>query len=195
MSNKTVKVLGLDPGKVNFAASLVEISLYRTLRVNVLRNGLLTNTVSDINFGVRGRLRNYIQEISSMIEQDVELIICERFQSRGLRGNTVESINMMLGALLVNIYAHHPKIRVKLITASTWKNHANKVLDLDQLYKYSKSTPHQVDATLMAIFAAYKRFEPHRIFHHLQSVNKIHQVVQSIEDSSWEKLHDRKSRK
>lgn len=80
-----------------------------------------------------------------------DYFIAERFQPRGFGGNTIEVVNMMLGIMMCSTYQDR-----KLVTASTWKNAANRVFDLKELYVWAKKEhkleAHPLDSTLIGIY-------------------------------------------
>lgn len=147
------RILGLDPGLTNFGIALTELDL-ETCQVRVVRNSMLRNPVRDLKGGLRAQQRRFFKEINYWVERGrVDGIVAERFQARGLRGNTGECVTFMLGLLSAQIQKP-----LKLVTAATWKNPLNRRLretefeDLKQLYKWTKVQPHQLDATFISIY-------------------------------------------
>lgn len=93
-----------------------------------------------------------------------DLVCAERFQSRGLKGLAIESINMML-AIVGEVYPN-----ATFYTASTWKNAFNRMDDLNAVYndlkevnkEVKKSERHQIhefDSSLMGMYCAAKHFD------------------------------------
>lgn len=184
---QTIRIMGLDPGPVNFSLALVDVR-YSRKRVSptVVSSTMLNNTLFSME-NATSRLKRMVREIEKHLLVDgveVGLIVCERFQSRGLRGLTTETTNVMIGALLIHLSTKYPHIKLRLTTASTWKNKLNKVVDLKGLYKRVRTTPHQLDAVCMSIFAGYKRFNPDTMFKNLESNRQLTILVSGIEKTS-----------
>ena len=184
---QTIRVMGLDPGPVNFSLALVDVK-YNRKRVSptVVTSTMLNNTLFSME-NATNRLKRMVKEIERHLLVDgveVGLIVCERFQSRGLRGLTTETTNVMIGALLIYLSTKYPHIKLRLTTASTWKNKLNKVVNLKELYKRVRTTPHQLDAVCMSIFAGYKRFNPDIMFKNLESNRQLTILVSGIEKTS-----------
>ena len=184
---QTIRIMGLDPGPVNFSLALVDVKYNRKrLSPRVVSSTMLNNTLFSME-NASSRLKRMVKEIESHLLVDnveVGLIVCERFQSRGLRGLTTETTNVMIGALLIYLSTKYPHIKIRLTTASTWKNRLNKIVDLKGLYKKVRTTPHQLDAVCMSIFAGYKRFNPDTMFKNLESNRQLSILVSGIEKTS-----------
>lgn len=185
LASETKRVLALDPGSRNMGISIVALSAKGRLRV--MANSIVTNPVYDLTcFGPQR------DEFLAEIDQWVELykpngIIIERFQTRGLLGPLIEIVSIMIGLL-----AARYRIPVKLVTAATWKNEfhrrfADINVTLDEMYKLSRTTPHQLDSCFMGVYALEKglgaqlKYDPQ-------------QIMMSAEDSSLVRLVNRKSR-
>nr|DAH47961.1 MAG TPA: HOLLIDAY JUNCTION RESOLVASE [Caudoviricetes sp.] len=139
-------ILAFDPGSVNMGISLVEISKKGTPRV--IANATMMHPIHDIP-SFMAQQRAFVNEVRMWIEQfKPRAIVAERFQSRGLRGATVECVSMMLGILSTL------DLPVLFITASTWKNQYQKRfgVNLRDVYKEIRTTPHQLDASLIGHF-------------------------------------------
>lgn len=152
-------VLGLDPGSRNFGASLVEFCT-ENRKLTVLRSEVLTKPVHDLtNFVVEAtNFRKEIHEWVTNPEMSVNGIVAERFQSRGLKGSTVECVSVMLGL----IHASHDSLPFKVITAANWKTPLQKrfQLDLKEVYhEYRFDIPaHQIDAAFIAVYGVEQAF-------------------------------------
>lgn len=165
-------VLSVDPGSKNFAASVLQVREDgEDLRIKVLCTKLVHNTVHK-PMNLVEELRAFQAEIYSLefTHGPFDLVVAERFQSRGLKGTTIESINMMLGALAIM----YPCL--ELYTASTWKNSFNRAMEsrngdkaLNELYedhkqmvkpvpKAERRTIHELDSSLMGIYHSCKKF-------------------------------------
>lgn len=146
-------LMGNDPGTGNNAYSIVRVKFRPPFRYQVLNTGLLQNVVYDLTGGIRSQSRPFKKEVSGIIKQyGVDVLVAERYQNRGMqRGNTIELVNFMLGAL--------DSLRVQdyvVITPAQWKNAFNKFYDLKEFYREIKMVPHRIDATLIALYGAYQ---------------------------------------
>jgi len=141
-------VLGLDPGSRNFGISLVGLS--KENRPVVFANSVLMHPVNDlVNFGKGSE--EFLNEIRSWTDMHTPSgIVGERFQTRGNMGPLIEQVSAMLGL----IRGRYSKIPLKLTVASAWKNKIRRRfgVDLKELYPEIAVQPHQLDATLIAIF-------------------------------------------
>lgn len=146
LKTKRKCILAFDPGSVNMGISLVEISKNGTPRV--IANATMMHPIHDIP-KFMSQQREFVQEVQTWIKQfQPRAIVAERFQSRGLRGATVECVSMMLGILSTF------GLPTLFITASTWKNQYQKRfgVNLREVYKEIDTTPHQLDASLIGCF-------------------------------------------
>jgi hypothetical protein len=143
----TIRVLTLDPGSRNAGIACVAT---KKQRVKVVANSIITNPINDLT--QFGPLRDtYVAEIDRWITTfKPNGIIAERFQTRGIGGPLIEQVSIMLGI----IAGRYPHIPIKLITAATWKNdfHRNHDCTLDDLYRLTLTTPHQLDACFIGIY-------------------------------------------
>lgn len=138
-------ILAFDPGSVNMGISLVQ--MYKG-KPRVLANATMTSPIHDILLFQKQK-DAFLKEVRAWKRYSPKAIIAERFQSRGLRGSTVECVSMMLGILgMLNL-------PVKFITASTWKNKYQRRYGCHlkrDIYKNIKTTPHQLDASLIGCY-------------------------------------------
>lgn len=167
----TITVLSMDPGTTNYAASVLRFAPGPRLKMKVLGTKLVENTVRN-PAALNVEYRRFMSEILILESEfgPFDLVVAERFQSRGLKGTTIESINMMLG-VLATMYP-----QLALYTASTWKNSFNRrfnedgVKALNELYddlkalvkpqpKIERRTNHELDCSLMGIYHACKHLE------------------------------------
>ena len=138
------RILSFDPGSVNMGISIVEI----VDRPRVLCSAVLENPVSDITNLSNQRIL-FVSEVQAWIKRfKPQAIIAERFQSRGLRGTTIECVSMMLGMLSMM------NLPFTFITASTWKNQYQRrfAVDLREVYKEIAVVPHILDSALIGCF-------------------------------------------
>ena len=139
-------ILAFDPGSVNMGISLVMLRKDGTPQV--LANATMMHPIHDIPKFMQQQ-RKFLAEVRSWIDTfHPNAIVAERFQSRGLRGATVECVSMMLGVLSTL------GLPVLFITASTWKNQYQRRfgVNLRDVYKTIPTTPHQLDASLIGCF-------------------------------------------
>jgi hypothetical protein len=148
----TKRILALDPGSTNMGISLIAVS--EDLRVKVIANSIITKPLHDL-VRVNGGRSEFLAEIARWVSYyDPQAIAAERFQTRGIKGKTVEAVSIMLG-LLGGKYEHLP---LMLVTAGTWKNafHRRFDVELDDLYKLTLTTPHQLDSILLGLYCMEK---------------------------------------
>lgn len=160
-------VLSCDPGTKNFAAALITGRMKNgTLNITIHGTKVIDSTIHELKDNLGFSLRNFLKTFDTINENHGTLpdaVYMERFQSRGLGGTTIECINFMLGSMVLH---YHEDTDVKLITAATWKNRANKMIDLKSSYKdynlhrvITDKTAHELDATLIGIYACCRHFE------------------------------------
>lgn len=147
LNENQLRLLSFDPGSRNMGVSLVCYNK-KSKKIQVLANATLEFPIHDIK-QIASQKENFLNEVNKWITIfKPHGIIAERFQSRGLKGNTVECVNIMLGLLL------SLNLPTKFITASTWKNKFQKrfQVDLREIYKNIATTPHQLDSSLIGCF-------------------------------------------
>jgi hypothetical protein len=70
-------------------------------------------------------------------------------------GTTIESVNMMIGIMLMELWKLVPEAPILLMPAAQWKNALNRVTPIEAVYEKSTNcTPHQVDAFMIGMYAA-----------------------------------------
>jgi hypothetical protein len=169
--------LGMDPGSANFAITVIKFdpdsgrkkTLYTSKIVNPIKN-LTANPVRNKNRRGKSALERdeptfeigyqlFSDEIEWLFEQyKITHVVGERFQARGMRGDTGETISMMLGI----IFSVAKRYGAKIITttAGVWKKAVEKVsgMTLPELYEYGKIKwrlePHYIDSALIALWHA-----------------------------------------
>ena len=142
---KYKRILAFDPGTKNMGISCVELV---GTSPKVLANATMENPLHDIYAFMQQR-DAFLSEVDAWINMfEPDGIIAERFQTRGLKGPTIECVSMMLGILGML------GLPVMFITASTWKNKFQKrfCCDLREMYDYINTTPHQLDASLIGCY-------------------------------------------
>lgn len=170
MTRSTV-ILAHDPGSRNYGYSVVKGSLSaRQLRFQIVQYGLIQTTIDDLKGGAlqtKGML--YLASMQQLEQQfSPKAVIAERYQPRGVSGQTtIECVNIMLGSLFT-LFSHLP---FKVMPASEWKNALRRVgVDLDAIYEDQKQdikahrlTNHEIDACFIGVFglnrmASFKGF-------------------------------------
>lgn len=158
-----IRVLSMDPGTAAYAASVLTVSPSdERLRVRVDGTCMVKNTVRDMKKLVL-HVKAFQSEMRRLTRNHgpFDLVVAERFQSRGNKGTTIESINVMLGVLATM----YPQLVV--YTAATWKNRANAHFDLKSLYAELKEEMrplkprerrqiHELDCATMGVYHASK---------------------------------------
>lgn len=140
-------VLGMDPGSRNFGISLVGT---KNGKVRVYANSVLMRPVNNLVDFISST-DAFLEELAGWINlKRPNGIVAERFQTRGNGGPLIEQVSSMLGL----VRGTYPDIPIKLTIASAWKNRFNRRWDVDlkEIYPTTTVQPHQLDATLIAIF-------------------------------------------
>jgi len=175
-------ILSLDPGSANFGISCTaEYNEGLKLKANAILQNPMKNMKGDLH---EARVK-FIGEIDYWITSfDCKAIVAERYQARGIRGNSGELISMMMGIL----FQRYRKLEVRFITAATWKNdfHRNSDYDLKELYKVCRTAPHQLDATLIGIYGL-QQMTGRRYQYGVES------LLEGVANVSHGKLYNRKA--
>jgi len=183
---REIVVVGHDLGSKNYGWAVVRGRLNKSqISLHVIENGMLLNPIQQLKRRKQldRHLQKYLEECQSHISQHkAEFLIAERFQSRGLRGLTVELVGLMLGALWWDL-----ELPKQLVAAVTWKNEIKKWgVDLDKVYKKSRTQRHQVDAMFLAIYAIIKILKAPR-----QKL-KLGHLIKDLESTSKARLINRR---
>jgi hypothetical protein len=143
------RILACDPGTRNFGIACVGV---KDGKVDVIANALFTNPITQFTNGFLAQRRAFQHELRRWFRTYCpDLVIAERFQTRGNGGPTIELVSAM-NALLGVI---DPDIPVKYIPASQWKVAFNRRWGDDELksmYDDCLTTPHQLDASLIGVY-------------------------------------------
>lgn len=180
---KQLTILGLDPGTKNFGASVVRVTFGDRWVYEILYSGVLIYPMHSLVGDDAGQHAELFRtEIDTFVTKfNVDMIVAERFQARGLRGKTIELVSFMLGVLEAT---YLDKI-VLFITAATWKNRWNALTgnDLKALYLDNKDVPpHEWDASAIALFGASlydSRRTPFSFVNARRFIEKVKAVSQS----------------
>lgn len=147
-----MRILGIDPGSVGFGWSLVEV---KGSKLRIIKCGTLTQTLTQLkDSSWQDELHLYALQMEKLLNKaKPNAIVMERYFARH-RGLESEKINMMIGVLTRIIYEQHPKVRITLLMAATWKNALKRRgFDLESLYKECKPVPkHSIDASFQATY-------------------------------------------
>ncbi|QZE59467.1 Holliday junction resolvase [Erwinia phage pEa_SNUABM_2] len=155
-----MRILSGDPGKVNFALSVQE---FKDKRITVLGTRMFQHPIQNLHYDMRQPTKEFLAELELMwkLYGPFDAMCFERFQSRGLGGNTIEAISLMLG--VISFFALKKKCPLDLITASQWKNAFNRTMDLKGYYaehnltsKKSRKAIHEFDASLIGVYTFYR---------------------------------------
>jgi len=156
-----LRVLGFDPGSKNFGVFGGILYGGKTLhRVSLLETSLLRNAITTFNddeFAEQvAKFKNEIRMLVLRVKPRV--IFIERFQSRGLKGLTVELVSFMIGLIVGMCHELTEELGHAVVThlriASQWKNAVNRQFSLDSLYaQLPKAIHHRLDACLIALSA------------------------------------------
>lgn len=186
---KPVKVMGFDPGTSNFGMGVIRLTPTNFVIDSV---GLIKSTVKNMTnqeqiktpnkaekerikkklitrkdlpsfLPIQDRMLYFYNLISDLFdEEQPDVVVIERFQSRGLKGVTIESVTMMIATICLICLAR--KVPFYTCVASEWKNKVNRDSKglLDSYYAHAKPLniePHEVDASLIALIIGGKYLE------------------------------------
>lgn len=180
MREKDVEIhLGADPGSANFSISVIKYKP-STQQKKILYVGMIANPIKNLTATpVRDKKRRGKSTLPrdepsfevgmQLFTDEIEWLYktfkithtsAERFQVRGqFKGDTIESINIMMGILFTVARRHKSKINTT--TAGVWKNAIARLGgDLFTAYEDAKILyklqPHPIDSTLIALWHANK---------------------------------------
>lgn len=170
-------IAGLDPGEKNFAFSIVcegqilEIGLFNHPITNLTSKEQLKTTKRkkkdvttpkvtvrlepmQVQFKLFSDATNKLFTDYHQEQYVLKEAYAERFQVRAImQGKLSESIGFMHGIMAMQ--CHMLGAQFNTITAAQWKNKVNKHFNLDAFYKEVhkafKLSPHETDASLMAL--------------------------------------------
>ena len=148
-----MKILSVDPGTQNFAYAVLSVqnSPAKPFKYKIKKMGMVKSTIKEPKENMGLQINAFNEEFLYQFDKlKLDGFICERFQSRGMKGNTIESVNMMVG--MMAHYLTSREIDVKLVTASTWKNRVNKIIDIKDLYKLARVPNHITDAVCLGLY-------------------------------------------
>lgn len=148
---KSITILGLDPGKNNFAFAAIEVKLNLPFKYRFRETGMIEHPVTDLTGSLVNQKEAFKKEVQGIVDKhDVDIIVAERFQNRGrMGGATGELVSFMLGVL-----SEFDVADLMLVTAAQWKNEFNRVQDLKEWYADSELVTHRIDAANIALYGA-----------------------------------------
>lgn len=152
ISVNSPRIFSMDPGSTNYGMAVVEAT--PDGKVKILANSLCSNPVYDLTQFNEQR-KHYINEIDQWVRlYEPKGLVAERFLSRGLQGSLGEYVSCMIG-FTAQKYDDLPFLAPM---AATWKVPLQKRFgfDLKELYKRCGTTPHQLDACFIGIYALEK---------------------------------------
>lgn len=180
--------IGIDGGEKNFAYAVVDVKRVVCLEIGMIEATIVNMTPHPMKVGPKGKLdkktgkrakrdprkqsvlpafkdtlSDYIITIAEILrDYDVRVkdVYSERFQTRGVKSRSVETVSFMNGIVATLCYANG--VHFQPTIAATWKNRVNKVwarhakdglLPLEVAYGHATRlgfTNHELDSTLIA---------------------------------------------
>ncbi len=190
LDRKFIRVIGHDPGSRNYAFSVVDARIHnKVLQYRILKCGIVEPVIPALKEGLHSGLLRLIGSLNSILGEfkPIDYFIAERFISRGLMGDIGERTNIMLGvSLTLTSRSKVGLIGSSLITASTWKNQIKSKVDLKRLYKQCSRTPHEIDASFIALYKICVHFGV-KPFSFITSLNHIRKFMEEVEENSISK--------
>ena len=154
-------VIGHDPGKISYAYSVLDFKMVHDKPVaKLLRCGLLNSPITGFK-NLPKQVGDYTQEfldIERGSNEQATMYCVERFQGRGLKASLLETVNVAIGCGVLLFNNRNYQVSIYTPTAATWKNSVNRVCDLKDWYKRIRCTPHELDATLIAMYGVYRYY-------------------------------------
>lgn len=145
-------ILSLDPGVTNSAWA---VSTYDKSKgeYTLIASGKVQNAITDLTFDLAQQLNKYATEIQNLVvKYNVNCLGMERFQARGMKGTTIELVNIMIGTTITQALTNFNILLFRVIPASQWKNAWNRLESLEDYYAKAPCTPHQADAIGIGIY-------------------------------------------
>ena len=150
VSKYKYRILSIDPGKTNMGISCLGVKADDTLVV--LANAVICRPFTELKAGFMQSLNTCLAEIDNWVKcYTPHCISMERYMNRKIGGDSAEVVSILIGAI-----SYKYQMPTKLLNAAVWKNafHSRFVdSKLEEIYKYSKTTPHAIDAILQGCYA------------------------------------------
>lgn len=141
-------VLGLDPGKVNYAWARVD------LRGRVVAAGFFARTITSMARAERAQVKSCLDGLRELVRQSrARTVAVEQFAARQFGTSLSQYVNTMQGLLMAA--CDEQDVECHSVMPSTWKNAIRALGDLESLYRYAKSLkvpPHVVDASCIGLY-------------------------------------------
>lgn len=184
-----IRVLSIDPGTSNFAIADTLYDFSNGFKFKILGTAMLPSQyiLKDMKCA-NEELAKFRSFIRPVLKQSYDEFAFERFQARGGKGTTIESINIMAGYLMYRMR----KTSQGCYLASTWKNAYNRHGDLGEMYEDLKvlrsdrsvphKTIHELDALLIGMYHVSKNngLTP---FEFISSIKKEQKLLQIFDRS------------
>lgn len=189
-TSKPLRIFAHDPGSRNYGYAIVEGTLVRgNVKFRILENGLCPCPMNNLkDHKIRQKqAAAYLGWVQKLVkEYRIRGMFAERYMTRGIKGPTIESVNMMLGLMQSFL------IRDRYIPAAVWKNAVGRQgIDLKQEYKYCKTAPHQLDATLIGVWGLHQAFNVKDFGNMTQ--RSFNNLLNEVAKTSKAKLYNRKA--
>jgi hypothetical protein len=188
--SSVLRIFAHDPGSRNYGYAIVEgRRIGHRIAYRVVENGLCPCPINDLkNHDIRRKQRtSYLKWIRGIVcKHKIAGMFAERYMTRGIKGPTIESVNMMLGML------QSLELPDRYIPAVVWKNAvARQGIDLKSEYRLCCTAPHQLDASLIGVYGIHQVFgvKDFGSMDKRQFIKLVHQ----IENTSQAKLYNRKA--
>lgn len=191
-ANNLLRIFAHDPGSSNYGYAIVEGRLVDDqVKFRVVTNGLCPYPIHDLKDHKtrRSQRTDYLEWVRGMCRTyQPNGIFGERYMTRGIKGPTVECVNMMLGLL------QSMELPDAYIPAAVWKNAVTRQgIELKDEYKLCRTAPHQLDATLIGVYALHQALNVKDFGSMTQK--RFHKLVDQIEKTSTAKLYNRKNKR
>lgn len=160
--------LCLDPAERTFAYSRLEITLVASgITAKILETGYITDTIINLTAeerkitkkekrgGLDSEYRAFEKHFTRLLKNKLDFVSTERFQARGIKGRSSETVNIMNGVILTKCKSK--RIPIYMVMASQWKNWINKIVPIDDLYEVGKRCGvenHTVDTLFQCLYTA-----------------------------------------
>lgn len=149
-------IISADPGKENFSVAIQIIDDEKpSIEYVQLLPYRITELRENANPPFLTQLEQFIEFFNGIIDKynPIECTM-ERFQIRFRTGGAVaEVVNVMLG--VCSCICYYRKIPIKLVIASEWKNHYNRIseISLEDTYRCVKRLPpHIIDSAFIGLY-------------------------------------------
>lgn len=158
--DKGLRVMGCDPGTANFGVFGGTLYGVKSLhRIKPAFSTMIKSTFKSFGADCMEQQATFMLEIETLMRRlKPHVVIVERFQTRGIKGATIEYVSYMcaiISAVAMKLSEELDyEIIFKPVIASQWKNAINRKVRLDDMYDLLKAKQHhRLDACLMALSA------------------------------------------